>query len=261
MSRIIVIGSQKGGVGKTTTTFNLAYVLSKLGKKVLAIDFDSQANLTTCFGVENTDELNYTIGHMLMAQIEDKKAIPVKKCIRTREGVDFIPASIYLSAVDAKLRMEMGAERMLAEVLEPLKKIYDYILIDTCPSLGILTINALAAADEVIITVNPQLLAMMGLQDFLRTVTKIKRRINPKLEIAGILLTMCEKRTTLCKVLSDEVTDNFQGQIKVFGSRIPNTVKVGESIYYGKPLEEYSPKASASVAYRNLAKEIVEYEG
>ena len=194
MSKIIVIGSQKGGVGKTTTTFNLAYILNRMGKKVLAVDFDSQANLTTCYGIEKTDELENTIGHMLMAQIEDEKPLSVKKCIRTKDGVDFIPASIYLSAVDAKLRMEMGAERMLAELLEPLRSQYDYILIDTCPFLGILTINALAAADEVIIAVNPQLLAMIGLQVFLRTVVKIKRRINPKLDIAGILLTMCVRR-------------------------------------------------------------------
>lgn len=183
MSKIIVIGSQKGGVAKTTTTFNLVYILSRMGKKVLAIDLDSQANLTTCYGIDKTDEMKYTIGHMLMTLIEDEKSLPIKKCILTSDGVDFIPASIYLSAVDAKLRTEMGAERMLAEVLEPLKSQYDYILIDTCPSLGILTINALAAADDVIITANPQLLAMMGLQDFIRTVAKIKRRINPELEI------------------------------------------------------------------------------
>jgi len=261
MSKIIVIGSQKGGVGKTTTTFNLAYVLSRMGKKVLAVDFDSQANLTTCYGVENKDELEYTIGHMMMAQIDDSKAIPVRKCIRTRDGVDFIPASIYLSAVDAKLHMEMGAEKILTELLEPLRSQYDYILIDTCPSLGILTINALAAADEVIITANPQLLAMMGLQDFLRTVTKIRRRINPKLNIAGILLTMCEKRTTLCKLLTEEVTENFQEQIHIFDAQIPSTIKVGESIYYGKPLGMYSPKASASVEYRKLAKELIANEG
>ena len=124
-----------------------------------------------------------------------------------------------------------------------------------------LTINALAAADEVIITVNPQLLAMMGLEDFLRTVAKIKKRINQKLEVAGILLTMCESRTTLCKVLTEEVTGSFQGKIKVFDTRIPATVKVGESIYYNMPIAQYSKKASAGIAYRKFAKERIAYEG
>lgn len=261
MGKIYMIGSQKGGVGKTTTTLNLAYSLAKMGKKVLAVDFDSQANLTTYYGVGNTGELDYTIGHLMMAVIEDEKMPGYKRFILSKDGVDFIPSSIYLSVVDAKLRLEMGAERMLAEVLEPLRDKYDYILIDTCPSLGMLTINALAAADEVIITVNPQLLAMMGLQDFLRTVAKIKRRINPELSVAGILFTMCESRTTLCKVLTDEVTESFQEQIRVFQTRIPSTVKVGESIYYGKPIEQYSPKASAGIAYREFAKELISYEG
>ena len=162
MGKIIVIGSQKGGVGKTTTTLNLAYSLKELGKKVLTVDFDSQANLTTCYGVEDTGALEYTIGHLMMDQMEEEFPESFEDYIQSRDGVDYLPSSIYLSVVDAKLRTEMGAERMLAEVLEPLKSRYDYILIDTCPSLGMLTINALAAADEVIITVNPQLLAMMG---------------------------------------------------------------------------------------------------
>ena len=261
MAKIYVIGSQKGGVGKTTSTLNLAYALSKMGKKVLAVDFDSQANLTTCYGIENSAELEYTIGHLMMAAIEDEELPPMGKCIRSRNGVDFIPASIYLSVVDAKLRMEMGAEKMLSEILEPLKKQYDVILIDTCPSLGILTINALAAADEVIITVNPQLLAMMGLQDFLRTISKIRRRINPKLQVSGILLTMCDSRTNLCRVVSDQVTEAFKDKLNVFETRIPNTVKVGEAIYYSKAIEQYSPKAGAGIAYRNFAKELMDHEG
>ena len=249
MGKIIVIGSQKGGVVKTTTTLNLAYSLKELGKKVLTVDFDSQANLTTCYGVEDTGVLEYTIGHLMMAQIEEEVTESFEDYIQSRDGVDYLPSSIYLSVVDAKLRTEMGAERMLAEVLEPLKSRY-----------GMLTINALAAADEVIITVNPQLLAMMGLQDFLRIVGKIKKRINPKLEVAGILLTMCESRTTLCKVLTEEVTGSFQGKIKVFDTRIPATVKVGESIYYNMPIAQYSKKASAGIAYRKFAKEIIAYE-
>lgn len=143
MGKIIVIGSQKGGVGKTTTTLNLAYSLKELGKKVLTVDFDSQANLTTCYGVEDTGALEYTIGHLMMDQMEEEFPESFEDYIQSRDGVDYLPSSIYLSVVDAKLRTEMGAERMLAEVLEPLKSRYDYILIDTCPSLGMLTINSL----------------------------------------------------------------------------------------------------------------------
>lgn len=260
MGKIFMIGSQKGGVGKTTTTLNLAFFLQKMGKRVLAVDFDSQANLTTCFGIENSGELENTIGHLMMAVIEDTKLPASKKYIRTKEDIDFIPSSIFLSVVDAKLRMEMGAEKLLSGILEPLREKYDYILIDTCPSLGTLTINALAAADEVIITVNPQLLAMLGLQDFLKTVMKIRKRINPKLGIAGILLTMCESRTKLCKVLTEEVTDSFQEQIRIFDTRIPNTVKVGESIYYSMPIGQYNLKSSASIAYWKFAKELVAHE-
>ncbi len=139
-----------------------------------------------------------------------------------------IPSSMMLSAVDSKLRMEMGSEKMLAGILEPLRGLYDYIIVDTCPSLGTLTINALTAADEVIIAVNPQLLAMMGLQDFIRTVKKVRSRLNDRLQISGILLTMCDARTNLCKVITEQLTETFDGQIRIFKSIIPNTVKVGE---------------------------------
>ena len=188
--KVYLVGATKGGVGKSVSSYNLAYSLAKLGKKVLAVDFDSQANMSTCFGVEDTAAVPITIGHLMMNQIEDEEMPAPEEFIRSRNGVDFIPSSMVLSVVDAKLRLEMGAEKMLSNILEPLKEKYDAIIIDTCPALGALTINALAAADGVIITVNPQLLAMMGLQDFLKTVKKIKSRINQKLEVEGILLTM-----------------------------------------------------------------------
>ena len=177
MGKIYMTACMKGGCAKTVTTYNLAYSLKELGKKVLC--------------------------------------------------VDFISSSMMLSAVDAKLRLEMGAEKMLSEILEPFRDRYDVIIIDTAPTLGALNINALAAADEVIITVNPQLLAMMGLQDFLKTVKKIRARVNDRLSVAGILLTMCDARTNLCKVITEQVRDTFEGQIRIFESRIPNTVKVG----------------------------------
>ena len=257
MGKIMMIGSMKGGVAKTVTTFNLAYSLASLGKKVLAVDFDSQANLSTCFGIEDVTAVPVTIGNLMLSQMEEEELPDRVDYIQSRNSVDFISSSMVLSAVDSKLRLEMGAEKMLSEILEPLREEYDYILIDTSPSLGALTINALSAADEVIITVNPQLLAMMGLQDFLKTVRKIKHRINDRLEVAGILLAMCDTRTNLCRTITEQVNETFQGQIRIYGSQIPSTVKVGESVYYSEPLIEYAPECKAAMAYVELAKEVI----
>ena len=258
MGKIYMIGAMKGGVGKSVSVFNLAYSLKKRGMKVLAVDFDPQSNLTTCFGAEDVD---VAIGDLMMNMLEEEDLPEREEYIWERNGVDFIPASIGLSAVEAKLRQEMGTEKMLSSVLEPLRGDYDYILIDTCPSLGALTINAMAAADEVIVAVNPQLLAMMGLQDFLKSVKKIKSRINERLNVAGILLTMCDARTILCKTITEQVAETFQGQIRIFKSKIPNIVKVGESVYYSEPLIEYAPESNACKAYEKLAGEVIAYEG
>ena len=258
MGKIYMIGAMKGGVGKSVSVFNLAYSLQNRGKRVLAVDFDPQANLTTCFGAEDVD---VAVGDLMMAVIEDEELPEREEYIWERNGVDFIPSSIQLSAVEAKLRLEMGTEKMLATILEPLKGDYDYILIDTSPSLGALNINAMVAAEEVIVTVNPQLLAMMGLQDFLKSVKKIKSRLNEKLNVAGILLTMCDARTILCKTITEQVAETFQGQIRIFESKIPNTVKVGESVYYSEPLIEYAPDSNACRAYNKLAGEVIAYEG
>lgn len=147
MGKTILVGATKGGVGKSVSSYNLAYSLASMGKKVLAVDFDSQANLTTCFGVEDPAAVPVTIGHLMMDQIDDEEMPDASEYIMSRNGVDFIPSSMVLSEVDAKLRLEMGAERMLANILEPLKGSYDYLILDTCPALGALTINALAAAN------------------------------------------------------------------------------------------------------------------
>lgn len=261
MGRTLIIGSAKGGVAKTCGAYNLAYSLAAMGKKVLCCDLDPQANLTTCFGVEDTAAIPATLGHLMMMQMDEEEMPDKSEYIMERNGVDFIPSSMMLSVVEAKLRLELGAERILTGILEPLKEDYDWIILDTPPSMSTLTINALAAADQVIASVNAQLLAMCGLHDFLKTVKKIKNRINPKIQMMGILLSMCETRRNLYKVISEELTGTFEGQIKVFESRIPYTVKVGESVYYSQPLLEYAPNCNACEAYMNLAKEVVAYEG
>lgn len=189
-------------------------------------------------------ELSVTIGHLMMAETEEE-ALP--------ETVNYVHV---LSTVDSKLRLGMGNEGMPSRILEPLKEAYDFIPIDNCPSLGTLAINALAPANEAIITVNFQLLAIIGLQDFLKTVGKIRSRNNNRLSVAGILLTMCDTRTNFCKVISEELADTFQGQVRIFDSRFPITVKVGESVYYSEPLIEYAPGNGACEAYRMLAKEV-----
>lgn len=260
MAEIIAVANQKGGVGKTTTTLNLGYSLKEIGKRVLIVDFDSQANLSTCFGIENPNDIETNIAHLMMKKMDDEVLPDKAAYIVSNNSVDLIPSSIFLSVVDANLRLEMGSERLLAEILEPLRDDYDYIIIDTSPSLGSLTVNALSAADSVIITVNPQLLAMMGLQDFLKTTRKIQKRINSKLMIKGILLTMCDSRTNLSKILAEQVNEAYEGVVNIYDTQIPMTVKVGESIYYGQSIAEYCPTSKASIAYNDFAKEMISHE-
>lgn len=254
MAEIITIANRKGGVGKTTTTLNLAYSLKELGKKVLVIDLDPQANLTGCFGLENADNIK-TIGHLLMAELDEERYL-LKEYITAYDDIDIIPSSIYLSVAEAQMRMETGSERILSDITETLQEQYDYILIDTSPSLNILTINALCAADSVLITADTQLFAIVGISELLKTIQKIKKRVNPKLSVKGILLTMCDSRTNLSKLLTEQVEEMYQGKIKVFQTKIPKTVKVGEAIYSGQSIKKYAKGSSVDLAYDHLAKEI-----
>ena len=255
MAEIITVANRKGGVGKTTTTLNLAYSLKELGKKVLVIDLDPQANLTRCFDVENPENIK-TIGHLLMAELEEEENYSVKDYVVSYDEIDLIPSSIYLSATETQMRSETGSERILSEIIEQVREHYDYILIDTSPALNILTINALCASDSVLVTADIQMFAVLGINELLKTVQKIKKRVNSKLKVKGILLTMCDNRTNLYKTLTEQVEEMFQGRIKVFQTKIPKTVKVGEAIYSGQSIKKYAKGSSVDVAYDNLAKEI-----
>ena len=254
MVEVITIANRKGGVGKTTTTLNLAYSLKELGKKVLVIDLDPQANLTRCFDVENTENIK-NIGHLLITEMEEESYL-VEDYTKSYDEIDIIPSSIYLSAVETQMRVETGSERILSSILEPLREQYDYILIDTSPSLNILTINALCASDSVLITADTQLFAIVGISELLKTIQKIKKRVNASLTIKGILFTMCDNRTNLSKLLTQQVEEMYQGKVEVFQTKIPKTVKVGEAIYSGQSIKKYAKGSSVDIAYDNLAKEI-----
>ena len=263
MAEIIVVANQKGGVAKTTTTFNLASSLRAMGKRVLAVDFDHQGNLTSCLAKEGKQSIDMTIADLMNICIEseDELVLPEKsEYIYDCDGVDFIGSNRALSTIEAKLLAEAGGERTLAEIIEPLRDDYDYILIDTNPSLGILTINALAVADDVMITVSPQYFSLEGLDDLIKSIVKVRKRINPKLGISGICLTMCHFRTKLYRRVYQDLMEYTADRIKIFDAKIPYTIKVGESLYAGENVAEYSATSPASIAYQSLAKEVVSCE-
>ena len=212
------------------------------------------------FGVKNPDELEMSM-HEILSSIWEDGPPPKETYILRGERLDIIPSNINLAVTEINLRDETGGEHTLRELLNPLRNDYDYIIVDTNPYLGLLTKNALAACDEVIIPVSPQLWSAVGLTDLLRTISKIKRRVNPSIEIKGILMTMCDERTNLFKDTYKMLQDFCQNRIGIFQSRIPNTVRVGEANYYSCPVTEYDAAGKASLAYMALAKEVMSDAG
>ena len=260
-SRIICTANQKGGVGKTTTAWNLGYALAQANKSVLLVDCDPQANLSRGFGIESPEELDVAMSNVLAMLLKDEE-LPesshyIRRGNRPNMVLDIIPANQNLSITEINLRDEMGGENTLAELLNPLREQYDFLILDTNPYLGLLTINALAACDEVIIPVSPQLWSATGLTDLLQTIFKVKRKLNPKITIAGILLTICDERTNLYKDAKALIDSSYSGKIKIFDTNIPSTVKVGEANYSSLSVMEHEPNGKASIAYKNFAKEVL----
>lgn len=255
MAQIIACCAQKGGCAKTVTVHNLSVAFKRMGKSVLAVDFDTQASLTTCFGI-NPDHVPVNIADLMDRQIHDEELPSRSEYIHHCGGVDLIPSSAKLSAVSEIMHHEIGCERFLYNILEPLRNDYDYILVDTGPKLDNLSINALIAADQLLIPVNPQFLSTAGLQALLKTVVKVQRRFNPQIKISGILLTMCEQRTNLCKIISSQIREEYQDTVPVFSHSIPMSVKVGEAVYYSQSVIDYAPKSKVALSYQNFAKEL-----
>lgn len=254
---VIAVVNQKGGTGKTTTCENLGIGIALEGKKVLLIDTDPQASLTISLGFPNPDDLYPTLSDLLTKVIEEEMIKPKEGVIHHKEGVDLIPANIELSDLEVSLVNAMSRETILKQYVEIVKKEYDYILLDCMPSLGMLTINALAAADNVLIPVQAQYLPAKGLEQLLQTINKVRRQINPKLKIEGVLLTMVDSRTNYGKDISTLIRETYGDKLKVFKTDIPRSVRAEEISAEGKSIFSHDPKGKVSEAYKILTKEVL----
>jgi chromosome partitioning protein len=250
MAHVVAIINQKGGVGKSTTAINLAACLGDLGKRVLVVDFDPQGNATSGFGVDK-DSLESDVYDSLMDNVPLSEVVVPSPV----EGVFVAPATIQLAGAEIELVSVMARESVLRYVLEPVRDDYDYVFVDCPPSLGLLTVNALVAADSLLIPIQCEFYALEGLSKLLESMRMVKGRLNPTLSIFGVVMTMFDVRTTLSRQVVGEVRDYFGDQ--VFKTVIPRNVKLSEAPSHGLPINRYAPSSKGSQAYCELAEEVV----
>lgn len=259
--KVIAIANQKGGVTKTTSTCNLAVGLAKKGYKVLVIDSDAQGSLTASLGFREPDKLEVTLATVLGNIINDEEMDADFGILYHEEGIDLMPGNIELSGLEVSLVNVMSRELVMRSYIEQIRDSYDYILIDCMPSLGMITINALASADSILIPVQAAYLPVKGLQQLIKTIGKVKRQINPKLEIEGILLTMVDYRTNYAKEISSMLRDAYGSKVKIFETSIPLSVRAAEISAEGVSIFRHDPKGKVAAAYEALTKEILGVNG
>ena len=255
--KVIAITNQKGGVGKTTTTFNLGVALAKQGKRVLVVDVDPQSNLTTYAGWYDENELKYTLTDLMEQSMNDEEIKTKESILHHSENVDLIPSNLSLSALENSLTYAMSREYTLRNCLSSIKDDYDYILLDCQPSLGMLTINALASANSVIIPVQSEYFALRGMTDLFKIINKVRRQINPTLKIEGALLTLVDSRANLPKEIATQLKDNYGSILKLFNTQIPRAVKTAESTSSGGSVFTYDKSGTVANAYSSFAKAVL----
>lgn len=257
MCRVIAIANQKGGVGKTTTTSNLGIGLARQGKKVLLIDADAQGSLTASLGIREPDRLEITLATIMGNIINDEEIRSDYGILSHDEGVDFIPGNIELSGLETSLINVMSRETVLRTYIDLQRDNYDYILIDCMPSLGMITINVFTCADSVLIPVQAAYLPIKGLEQLIKTIGKVKRQINQKLEIEGILLTMVDNRTNYAKDISNLLIENYGSKVHIFENSIPMSVRAAEISAEGVSIYKHDPNGKVASAYKSLTKEVL----
>lgn len=260
MCKVIAIANQKGGVRKTTTTSNLGIGLAKKGKRVLLIDADAQGSLTASLGFREPDNLNITFATILSKVINDEEMEMGYGILKHEEGIDLIPGNIELSGLEVSLVSVISRELVMRSYIEQVRGAYDYILIDCMPSLGMITINALACADCILIPVQAAYLPVKGLEQLIKTIGKVKRKINPKLGIEGILLTMVDGRTNFARDITALLMETYGSKVRIFETSIPISVRAAESSAEGISIYRHDPKGKVAGAYMALTEEVLRHE-
>lgn len=255
---IYCLCNQKGGCAKTVSSISIGIGLAREGRRVLLVDVDSQGSMTASLGYQQPDQMETTLATILGGIIMDEPLPPGSGILHHAEGVDLLPANIELSGMEVTLVNTMSRETILRQYLNTVRGEYDAIILDCMPSLGMLTINALAAADRVIIPVQAQYLSIKGLEQLIRTIAKVRRQINPHLSISGILITMADMRTNYARDIVELLHINYDGKLRIFESIIPLSVRAAETSAEGKSIYLHDPAGKVSAAYAALTKEVME---